>query len=47
LALANNRDLCTAALNIQKAQQQYQISENNQLHQSGRLCAKSALLVIQ
>lgn len=31
LALANNRDLRTAALNIQKAQQQYQISENNQL----------------
>ncbi|ENW04583.1 multidrug efflux RND transporter AdeIJK outer membrane channel subunit AdeK [Acinetobacter beijerinckii] len=31
LALANNRDLRTAALNIQKAQQQYRISENNQL----------------
>ncbi|WP_436898817.1 multidrug efflux RND transporter AdeIJK outer membrane channel subunit AdeK [Acinetobacter gyllenbergii] len=31
LALANNRDLRTATLNIQKAQQQYQISENNQL----------------
>lgn len=31
MALANNRDLRTAALNIQKAQQQYQISENNQL----------------
>jgi multidrug efflux system outer membrane protein len=30
-SLANNRDLRTAALNIQKAQQQYQISENNQL----------------
>ena len=31
LALANNRDLRTATLNIQRAQQQYQISENNQL----------------
>lgn len=31
LALNNNRDLRTAALNIQRAQQQYQISENNQL----------------
>lgn len=31
LALTNNRDLRTAALNIQRAQQQYQISENNQL----------------
>ena len=31
LALANNRDLRSATLNIQKAQQQYQISENNQL----------------
>ena len=31
MSLANNRDLRTAALNIQKAQQQYQISENNQL----------------
>lgn len=31
LSLANNRDLRTAALNIQRAQQQYQISENNQL----------------
>ncbi|WP_374663634.1 multidrug efflux RND transporter AdeIJK outer membrane channel subunit AdeK [Acinetobacter sp.] len=31
LALANNRDLRTAALNIQRAQQQYQITENNQL----------------
>ncbi|WP_111860212.1 multidrug efflux RND transporter AdeIJK outer membrane channel subunit AdeK [Acinetobacter sp. CFCC 10889] len=31
LALTNNRDLRTATLNIQRAQQQYQISENNQL----------------
>jgi outer membrane protein, multidrug efflux system len=31
LALENNRDLRTAALNIQRAQQQYQITENNQL----------------
>lgn len=31
LALANNRDLRTAALNIQKAQQQYRISENDEL----------------
>ena len=31
LALANNRDLRTATLNIQRAQQQYQITENNQL----------------
>ena len=31
MALANNRDLRTAVLNIQKAQQQYQISENNRL----------------
>ncbi|MGE8539430.1 MAG: AdeC/AdeK/OprM family multidrug efflux complex outer membrane factor, partial [Acinetobacter sp.] len=31
LALNNNRDLRTAALNIQRAQQQYQITENNQL----------------
>ena len=31
LAIANNRDLRTAVLNIQKAQQQYQISENNRL----------------
>ncbi len=31
LALNNNRDLRTATLNIQRAQQQYQISENNQL----------------
>ena len=31
LAIANNRDLRTAALNIQRAQQQYQITENNQL----------------
>ena len=31
LALANNRDLRTAALNIQRAQQQYQITANNQL----------------
>ncbi len=31
LALANNRDLRTATLNIQRAQQAYQISENNQL----------------
>ena len=31
MALENNRDLRTATLNIQRAQQQYQISENNQL----------------
>lgn len=31
LALENNRDLRVSALNIQKAQQQYQITENNQL----------------
>ncbi len=31
LALANNRDLRTATLNIQRAQQAYQITENNQL----------------
>ncbi|AOA57621.1 multidrug efflux RND transporter AdeIJK outer membrane channel subunit AdeK [Acinetobacter larvae] len=31
LALNNNRDLRTAALNIQKAQQQLRIAENNQL----------------
>ncbi|WP_312586389.1 multidrug efflux RND transporter AdeIJK outer membrane channel subunit AdeK [Acinetobacter sp.] len=31
LALNNNRDLRIAALNIQRAQQQYQITENNQL----------------
>lgn len=31
LALENNRDLRIAALNIQRAQQAYQISENNQL----------------
>ncbi|MEN8391639.1 multidrug efflux RND transporter AdeIJK outer membrane channel subunit AdeK [Acinetobacter indicus] len=31
LALTNNRDLRTAALNIQRAQQQYQITENNRL----------------
>ncbi|MBJ9986035.1 multidrug efflux RND transporter AdeIJK outer membrane channel subunit AdeK [Acinetobacter sp. S40] len=31
LALDNNRDLRTATLNIQRAQQQYQITENNQL----------------
>lgn len=31
LALNNNRDLRIAALNIQRAQQVYQISENNQL----------------
>ena len=31
MALANNRDLRTATLNIQRAQQQYQITENNQL----------------
>ncbi len=31
LTLTNNRDLRTAALNIQRAQQQYQITENNQL----------------
>ena len=31
LALTNNRDLRTATLNIQRAQQQYQITENNQL----------------
>lgn len=31
MALANNRDLRTATLNIQRAQQTYQITENNQL----------------
>ncbi|MGY5392373.1 multidrug efflux RND transporter AdeIJK outer membrane channel subunit AdeK [Acinetobacter sp. NigerLNRRAM0016] len=31
MALANNRDLRTATLNIQRAQQAYQITENNQL----------------
>lgn len=31
LAIANNRDLRTATLNIQRAQQQYQITQNNQL----------------
>ena len=31
MALANNRDLRVAALNIQRAQQQYQITSNNQL----------------
>ncbi|MFD1439148.1 multidrug efflux RND transporter AdeIJK outer membrane channel subunit AdeK [Acinetobacter terrae] len=31
LALANNRDLRTSTLNIQRAQQQYQITQNNQL----------------
>ncbi len=31
LALTNNRDLRTAALNIQRAQQAYQITENNRL----------------
>ncbi|HCQ9059962.1 TPA: multidrug efflux RND transporter outer membrane channel subunit AdeK, partial [Klebsiella pneumoniae] len=31
LALANNRDLRTATLNIERAQQQYQITQNNQL----------------
>ena len=31
LALANNRDLRTAALNIERAQQQYQITANGQL----------------
>ncbi len=31
LALENNRDLRTAALNIEKTQQQYQITRNNQL----------------
>ncbi|MDM1323058.1 multidrug efflux RND transporter AdeIJK outer membrane channel subunit AdeK [Acinetobacter pseudolwoffii] len=31
LALNNNRDLRIATLNIQRAQQQYQITENNQL----------------
>ena len=31
LALANNRDLHTSTLNIQRAQQQYQITQNNQL----------------
>ena len=31
LALANNRDLRTATLNIQRAQEQYQITQNNQL----------------
>ena len=31
LALTNNRDLRTAALNIERAQQQYQITANGQL----------------
>ncbi|AQZ82944.1 outer membrane protein OprM [Acinetobacter calcoaceticus] len=31
LALANNRDLRTATLNIERAQQQYRITQNNQL----------------
>lgn len=31
LAIANNRDLRTATLNIQRAEQQYQITRNNQL----------------
>lgn len=31
LSLANNRDLRTAVLNIQRAQEQYRITENNQL----------------
>ena len=31
LALSNNRDLRTSTLNIQRAQQQYQITQNNQL----------------
>ena len=31
LAIANNRDLRTAVLNIQKVQDQYQITKNNQL----------------
>lgn len=31
LALGNNRDLRTAALNVEKVQQQYQITRNNQL----------------
>ena len=31
LALANNRDLRISTLNIQRAQQQYQITQNNQL----------------
>ena len=31
LALANNRDLRTSTLNIQRAQQQYQITQHNQL----------------
>ena len=31
MALTNNRDLRTAALNIQRAQQAYQISENDRL----------------
>lgn len=31
LALANNRDMRTAVLNIQKVQEQYQITKNNQL----------------
>jgi outer membrane protein, multidrug efflux system len=35
LALQNNRDLRTATLNIQRAQQQYQITENNQLPSIG------------
>ena len=35
LALTNNRDLRIAALNIQRAQQSYQITENNQLPSIG------------
>ncbi|WP_407409928.1 AdeC/AdeK/OprM family multidrug efflux complex outer membrane factor [Acinetobacter sp.] len=35
LALSNNRDLRIAALNIQRAQQTYQITENNQLPSIG------------
>nr|WP_174506201.1 AdeC/AdeK/OprM family multidrug efflux complex outer membrane factor [Acinetobacter sp. Marseille-Q1620] len=35
LALDNNRDLRTAVLNIQKAQQQYQITQNDQLPNIG------------
>ncbi len=35
LALTNNRDLRIAALNIQRAQQTYQITENNQLPSIG------------
>ena len=36
LALANNRDLRTATLNIQRAQQAYQISENK-IHSAANL----------